>query len=170
MISKLTIIGTVVGAIGGFLYWKYVGCASGTCAITSNKFMSMAYGALLGSFALQTFSSFINKPNSNTAMYQNISAADFQQKMKEPNVEIIDVRTSMEVSMGYIKGTQHFIDVSFGDFEKKIEKLDKDKTYLVYCRSGNRSSTACNIMAQRGFKNLYNLSGGIGAYKGEIVK
>jgi hypothetical protein len=46
--NKLYIIGAVVGARGGFLYWKFVGCASGTCAITSNPINSSLYGAMMG--------------------------------------------------------------------------------------------------------------------------
>jgi hypothetical protein len=54
MIKKLivkyaiTLIGVAVGAIGGFLYWKFVGCSSGTCPITSNPLHSSLYGALMG--------------------------------------------------------------------------------------------------------------------------
>jgi len=46
--NKLYIIGAVVGATSGFLYWKFVGCASGTCAITSNPINSSLYGAMMG--------------------------------------------------------------------------------------------------------------------------
>lgn len=42
------VIGAVVGALAGFLYWKFVGCASGTCPLTSNAFASTAYGTVLG--------------------------------------------------------------------------------------------------------------------------
>jgi hypothetical protein len=45
---KITIIGIVAGAIAGYLYYYFVGCASGTCAITSNPINSSAYGALMG--------------------------------------------------------------------------------------------------------------------------
>ena len=45
---KLTIIGILLGAIGGFAYYYFIGCASGTCAITSKPLNSTAYGALLG--------------------------------------------------------------------------------------------------------------------------
>lgn len=44
---KLTIIGVVVGAIGGYLYFHFVGCASGTCAITSKPLNSTLYGGLM---------------------------------------------------------------------------------------------------------------------------
>ena len=51
----LPIAGIFVGAIAGFLYWKYVGCLSGTCAITSKPFNSSAYGALMGGLLFSMF-------------------------------------------------------------------------------------------------------------------
>lgn len=51
----LTISGIIAGAAGGFLYYYYVGCASGTCAITSNPFNSTAYGALMGGLLFSMF-------------------------------------------------------------------------------------------------------------------
>lgn len=52
---KLTILGVLLGAIGGYLYYYFVGCASGTCAITSKPFNSTVYGALMGGLLLNTF-------------------------------------------------------------------------------------------------------------------
>lgn len=52
---KLTILGIVLGAIGGYAYYYYVGCASGTCAITSKPLNSTAYGALLGALFFNIF-------------------------------------------------------------------------------------------------------------------
>lgn len=49
------ILGVGVGAITGFLYWKFIGCASGTCPITSNPVISTVYGAVLGALLLSTF-------------------------------------------------------------------------------------------------------------------
>ena len=46
--NKLSLVGVVVGALGGFLYWNYIGCASGTCMITSKPINSTLYGALMG--------------------------------------------------------------------------------------------------------------------------
>jgi len=46
--NKLSLFGVVVGALGGFLYWNYVGCESGTCMITSKPINSTLYGALMG--------------------------------------------------------------------------------------------------------------------------
>lgn len=48
-------VGLLLGATAGFLYWKYVGCISGTCAIWTNPFRSTIYGGLLGTFILLIF-------------------------------------------------------------------------------------------------------------------
>ncbi len=52
---KLSIIGIVVGAIGGYLYYHFIGCASGTCAITSKPLNSTLYGAMMGALIFNTF-------------------------------------------------------------------------------------------------------------------
>ena len=52
---KLVFIGVAVGATGGFLYYSFVGCASGTCPITSNPFISTGYGALMGGLLVEMF-------------------------------------------------------------------------------------------------------------------
>lgn len=52
---KLTLIGIIVGAIGGYLYYYFVGCTSGTCAITSKPVNSTLYGALMGGLLLSIF-------------------------------------------------------------------------------------------------------------------
>lgn len=51
----LRIIGLVVGAIGGYLYYHYVGCASGTCPITSNPYITTIYGSVLGYLVFDMF-------------------------------------------------------------------------------------------------------------------
>ena len=77
-----------------------------------------------------------------------------------PDAVLIDVRTPAEFNGGKLPGAKN-IDIFSKDFLNQIDKLAKDKTYLLYCRSGNRSGQACNIMAGRGFTKLYNLSGGV---------
>lgn len=92
------------------------------------------------------------------------------EKLEDKSVVIIDVRTPGEVSQGYIKGADLFIDFNGSDFEKKINELDKNKTYYVYCRSGARSGNASSYMVKNGFKDVYNITGGIIKYSGEIIK
>ena len=53
--NKLTVIGILIGAIGGYLYYHYVGCASGTCPITSKPVNSTFYGAVMGSLFFNIF-------------------------------------------------------------------------------------------------------------------
>lgn len=53
--NKLSIIGVILGAISGYLYYYFVGCASGTCAITSNPINSTLYGAVMGALILNIF-------------------------------------------------------------------------------------------------------------------
>jgi rhodanese-related sulfurtransferase len=90
--------------------------------------------------------------------------------LKTEKATLVDVRTEGEVASGYIKGTTVFADVNSGDFSTKISKLDKSKTYIIYCRSGARSNKAANMMVQNGFKNVYNLNGGIMGWGGEVSK
>ena len=108
--------------------------------------------------------------NSQIQGVKNIKQAEFQKLAKDPNTVIIDVRTPSEVSEGYIDGATLFIDYNGSNFESKISKLDKSKSYIIYCRSGGRSSRASELMASKGFKKLYNLEGGISNWTGTIKK
>ncbi|HCS21853.1 MAG TPA: rhodanese-like domain-containing protein [Bacteroidetes bacterium] len=98
---------------------------------------------------------------------QNIGQTEALPMLNDTNVVTIDVRTSGEVLEGYIDGADLFIDVN-GDFKSQIATLDKSKTYLVYCRSGGRSSTAAKMMEAEGFNSIYNLSGGISSWSGPV--
>jgi len=106
---------------------------------------------------------------SKVKKYKEVKADKFQSLIDNNGVQVIDVRTSQEKSDGIIPGYQ-MINLMSADFENKVANLDKNKTYLIYCRSGNRSKRACNIMADMGFKNLYNLIGGIRAWNNAYGK
>ncbi|MCC6182672.1 MAG: hypothetical protein IT237_12645 [Bacteroidia bacterium] len=58
---KLALLGLVIGAIAGYAYYYFVGCASGTCAITSNPYISTVYGAFMGFLLLTSFKSDVPK-------------------------------------------------------------------------------------------------------------
>jgi rhodanese-related sulfurtransferase len=90
----------------------------------------------------------------------NMNVEDFSKKTAESGVVILDVRTQGEFMTGHIQGAQN-IDFESGSFESQIESLDKNGTYAVYCRSGNRSGQAVKVMQDAGFKNIYNLDGGV---------
>lgn len=66
---------------------------------------------------------------------------------------VIDVRTPAEYESGNIDGALN-IDVQAADFADRVSELPKDDTYVVYCRSGNRSAAAIKVMKELGFTNL----------------
>lgn len=109
-------------------------------------------------------------PNDEKPTVKNISQQEFITLQKDSNTLVLDVRTPSEIAEGYIKGTQLFIDINGSNFQDELNKLDKSKTYLVYCRSGARSSRAASAMIDAGFKVVYNLTGGIMGWTGETVK
>ncbi len=82
---------------------------------------------------------------------------------------IIDVRTEAEFSEEHLPGALH-MNVNQPDFKEKIQLLSKDKPVLVYCRSGGRSMKAAELMEELGFKAIYNLEGGMIAWKKEQEK
>ena len=94
----------------------------------------------------------------NTAV-QNIKAAGFQQQLAERPGTIIDVRTQEEYDEGHLAETDHHLNLLNGDFEAQLDSLDKDETYYLYCRSGNRSGQAAELMVKNGFENVYNIGG-----------
>lgn len=77
-----------------------------------------------------------------------------------PKTIILDVRTAGEFLQGHIKGAT-LIDVNQADSYSKYDKLDKSKTYLVYCRTKNRSGVVSNYLLSKGFKNIIQMYDGI---------
>jgi rhodanese-related sulfurtransferase len=74
---------------------------------------------------------------------------------------VIDVRTPQEYAGGHITfGNILNIDFTAPSFKNEVGKLDKTKTYVVYCRSGARSAAASQVMAELGFQHIFNMTGG----------
>ena len=99
------------------------------------------------------------------AQTKDISSDEFQKGSSRDNVQILDVRTQAEYNSGHIKNaflvdwTQHDV------FEERIKYLDKNKPVYAYCLVGGRSSAAAARLKELGFKEVYNLQGGIKAWK-----
>ena len=90
----------------------------------------------------------------------NLPPAAFRAKMEgAPDAVLIDVRTDQERQQGQIPGSNHYDYLAY-DFWDRMEQLDPEGLYLVYCRSGRRSIRACTLMKNGGFKHVYNLDGG----------
>jgi rhodanese-related sulfurtransferase len=77
---------------------------------------------------------------------------------------ILDVRTPEEYYSGCIAQAEN-INFSDPDFREKLEKMDKARTYAIYCRHGIRASRVLRIMADLGFHEVYSLQGGIERWK-----
>ena len=100
-------------------------------------------------------------------LVENLDAKMFEIRVAEDKEAILlDVRTPMEHQMVRIPNSI-LIDINSPTFVQEIEKLDKNKSYYVYCRSGNRSFHAGNYMLKAGFEKVYNLEPGIIGWQGQ---
>ncbi|MFN0202008.1 MAG: rhodanese-like domain-containing protein [Bacteroidia bacterium] len=89
----------------------------------------------------------------------NLDSPSFQAQI-EKGAQLLDVRSVEEYQGGHLKATTN-INIANTTFKKEVEALDKNKPVCVYCQRGSRSAKAANIMAEMGFKEVYNLTGGI---------
>ncbi|MBI1185489.1 rhodanese-like domain-containing protein [bacterium] len=92
--------------------------------------------------------------------FESAEPQDWKKHCELKNGKIIDVRTADEFSDSYIQGAEN-IDIMHPDFVENVKNLDKNQAYFVYCRSGARSANAMSVMQELGFKEVYNLNGGI---------
>jgi thioredoxin 1 len=120
--------------------------------------MTKYLSIILVSFAFIFISCTNGQPSPSNS---SVSAVEFSKKITElPGAPIIDVRTPGEFSQGHLKNAVNY-DISTGDFENKIASFDKLKPVLVYCMSGSRSTYAVSYMKSNGFKEVYELNGGM---------
>jgi len=89
-----------------------------------------------------------------------------QNNRDNPDFIIIDVRTPEEFAQERIEGAIN-LDYYPEVFSDQLNELDRNKTYLVYCRTGRRSKAAADLMKELGFGQIYNISGGINDWKKE---
>lgn len=105
----------------------------------------------------------INDSTGDQVIFKEMTAGEFTGKMKsmpEGSYVILDIRTPEEYSQMHIKGAIN-IDYYTADFKIRLDALDKDIPYFLYCRTGNRSGKALQIMKDAGFKKIYHLQSGI---------
>ncbi|MEY3636231.1 MAG: hypothetical protein RL147_660 [Actinomycetota bacterium] len=113
---------------------------------------------LIASFAALILLAGCSSTGSATTV--NLSVSEFSQKITEPDVIILDVRTPEEFSSGHIEGALN-IDFNSGNFANEITRLNPSENYAIYCRSGSRSGQAASIMHKAGFHDVSNLNGGV---------
>lgn len=100
-----------------------------------------------------------------TAGIENVDAAGVEAAMKQPGVQVIDVRSAGEFQMGHIPGA---INVPVETLGTAAESWDRDGTYVVYCATGARSIPAVETMKAMGFKNIKHFNAGIQAWNGTL--
>ena len=99
----------------------------------------------------------------------DLSQNEWAEMHRSKEAILLDVRTLEEYNQGHIPNAK-LIDIQNPpNFLQELELLNPSKTYLVYCRSGARSSQACILMKNNGIENCFNLLGGINQWNGEIV-
>lgn len=106
----------------------------------------------------------------NTEHYKVLNTKEYQQQLiNNKNVQLIDVRTPEEYAEGHLENAIN-INVNSNNFAKQVEKFDKNKPVYIYCRSGGRSGSAGVILEKMGFKEIYDLKGGILYWSGKVVQ
>jgi rhodanese-related sulfurtransferase len=89
--------------------------------------------------------------------------------VKSENILVIDVREQWEREVSKISPSCH---IPLGEFSSSVEPIlpdecSKEQTVMLYCKAGVRSRMACEVLKEHGFKNLFNLSGGILKWEAE---
>ena len=96
---------------------------------------------------------------------ERLSPKEFRNKLDNTTgALLLDIRTPEETAKGYLKGAV-FMDFYDSSFKEQVSAIDREKPVFVYCAIGGRSWDAAKIMQEMGFKNVYDLKGGIIVWK-----
>jgi len=107
---------------------------------------------------------FISCQETNSSDIKVVSPEEMKSLIEMDEVQLVDVRTEAEYRLEHIASSQN-IDVRSPNFDEEIEKLDKEKPVIVYCRSGIRSAKCVEKLKDAGFVKIYDLNGGIAKWK-----
>ncbi|SER24846.1 rhodanese-like domain-containing protein [Piscibacillus halophilus] len=94
-----------------------------------------------------------------------ITPEELEQELNSGKYEIVDVREDDEVANGMIPGATH---IALNTIPERIDELNKDKEYVMVCRSGRRSYNASLYLQEQGYK-VHNLKGGMLEWTGEVI-
>lgn len=106
------------------------------------------------------------EPSGTTPGVTVVSPADAQAVIEagDPRLVVLDVRTPGEFAEARLDDAI-LIDINEPDFADRVAELDRDAQYVLYCRSGNRSAAAREVMDDLGFAEVYDVDGGIVAWQ-----
>ena len=114
------------------------------------------------------FGNLTSRHNSNvlgdTSSFSSLTPAQLGKALNSGNYTLIDVRTSDEYNAGHLKNAKQADYYQTQKFSDYLDSLNKDSNYLIYCRSGGRSSKVMQIMQDKGFVNAYDMSGGYNSW------
>ena len=96
--------------------------------------------------------------------YTNLDTRQFADSIRQPDVQLLDVRHTEEFDAGHLDGASHIDVLAPGFMDKAEAALDKTQPVAVYCRSGRRSAEAAEELAARGY-HVVNMAGGILAWQ-----
>ena len=102
--------------------------------------------------------------NLNAAVNHVDAIAASQLLSSKPDIVVLDVRTPEEYAAGHLPGTVVNVDYRDAGFKAAAAELDREKSYLVHCQGGGRSSESLTALQELGFKHLYHLDGGLTAW------
>ena len=138
--------------------WSHRAAVGALIVVTITGISACGSGAPAGSPAAQS------KAAAPSAAVKHLPASKFITALKKPGTIVLDVRTPAEYASGHLPKAQS-IDIRGADFATRLAALDKEATYAVYCQSGKRSSAALEQMTAAGFTQVYDLAGGIIAWR-----
>jgi rhodanese-related sulfurtransferase len=120
---------------------------------------------MIKSLSIFIFASLVINSFAQKKSYHDLSVQEFKSKLDTISDEVlIDLRTPDEISKGIIPQAVQ-LDYFRKDFEAQVAKLDKTKTYFLYCAAGGRSAETAELMTKLGFKQVYNLKDGFTGWK-----
>jgi len=124
--------------------------------------MKMTFRIMMMLFLLTSFTGC----NSQNSTVKSLRVAEFEKGISQQDVQIVDVRTPGEYSERRILNSRN-INVNDTSFEREMKQLDRKKPLYLYCLMGSRSARAGEWAVKNGFKEVYNLDGGITAWIGD---
>ncbi len=110
--------------------------------------------------SLITFACGSSTEQETTVEIQQKSPTEVKAMLADDNVMMIDVRTPEELKTKAYD-VDNIVNIPLDEFDQHLKEIPKNKTIIVACRSGKRSSKAANILLENGYKNIVNLNGGI---------
>ena len=145
----------------------FSGCSLSKRTVTDNTYASISKETQNDNMNKKDFDSKESEYNSNNDIelsetvkgnILNITPEEVKELISKKNIDyfLIDVRTPEEFAEGYIE-TANLIPVN--ELESRLNEIPKDKIIIVYCRSGNRSRTAAEILINNGFELVYDMGG-----------